>query len=456
MIPCFGSVMILRHLLLPDILDLVEAGRLNDVRDFLVAQPAPEIAELLTALKDRDQVLLFRLLNRQLAGEVFSLLETSSQDLLLKNMAQEEVRQVIADLSPDDRTALFEELPAQVTKGLLTLLSDEDRKTALTLLSYPEESVGRLMTDRYVTIEPHWTAAEALDHLRRVGTDSETLAMTYVVDDKGHLTDELRLRKLILAQPDTPVSELLDGHCAALHSLQDREEAVQVFQKYDLFSLPVVDSDDVLLGIVTADDILDVAEEEATEDFHKLATVSPLQMNFKEASFSVLYRKRIGWLVGLVIISLLSGFGIKLFEDAIATVVALVFFLPLLIDSSGNAGSQASTLVVRAMATGEIGDGDWWTLFLREIGVSAAMGLTLAIASFFMGWVLGGLQVAVIVFLSMFTVVLAGSLTGTMLPMILEKMKLDPATASAPLITTIADVFGVMIYLSIATVVLNW
>lgn len=455
MLEAIGDSMILRHLLLPDILDLVEAGRLNDVREFLAAQPAPEIAELLTALEDRERVLLFRLLNRHLAGEVFSLLETPAQDLLLKNMAQEEVRNVLADLSPDDRTALFEELPAQVTKGLLAQLSNEDRKRALTLLSYPEESVGRLMTDRYVTIEPHWTAAQALAHLRQVGTDSETLSMTYVVDAQGRLTDELRLRRLILAQPDTPIAELLDGHCAALQSLQDREEAVQVFQKYDLFALPVVDADKVLLGIVTADDILDVAEAEATEDFHKLATVSPLQMNFLDASFGLLYRKRIGWLVGLVIISVLSGIGIKFFEDAIAKVVALVFFLPLLIDSSGNAGSQASTLVVRAMATGEIGAGDWWKLFLREIGVSAAMGLTLAAVSFFLGWALGGLQVALIVFLSMFTVVLVGSLTGTMLPMVLEKMKQDPATASAPLITTIADVFGVVIYLSIATLILQ-
>jgi len=216
MLEAIGDSMILRHLLLPDILDLVEAGRLNDVREFLAAQPAPEIAELLTALEDRERVLLFRLLNRHLAGEVFSLLETPAQDLLLKNMAQEEVRQVIADLSPDDRTALFEELPAQVTKGLLSLLSDDERKRALTLLSYPDESVGRLMTDRYVTIDPQWTAAQALDHLRAVGTDSETLTMTYVVDAKGRLTDELRLRKLILAQPDTPISKLLDGHFAAL------------------------------------------------------------------------------------------------------------------------------------------------------------------------------------------------------------------------------------------------
>ncbi len=447
--------MILSHLLLPDILDLLESGRLNDVREFLVQQPAPEIAELIAAVEDKDRVLLFRLLPRNLADEVFSLLEPSFQNLLLENMAQEEVRQVISHLSPDDRTALFEELPARVTQGLLALLNDKDRKQALTLLSYPEGSVGRLMTDRYVKVRPEWTVAQTLDHIRKFGTDSETVAMIYITDEKGRLTDDLRLRKVILATPETPISTLLDGHYACLHSLQDREEAVQIFKKYDLYALPVVDADGVLLGIVTIDDILDVAEEEATEDFHKLATVRPLQVSLKEATMGLLFRKRIGWLLGLVAVNIFSGAGIAMFEETIAAVVALVFFLPLLIGSSGNAGAQASTLIVRAMATGEIGTGDWWKLFLREIGVSTAIGLTMSVAVFFLGWALGSLPVGIVVSLSMFTVVIAGSLLGTVLPMILNKLHLDPATASAPLITSMADILGVLIYFSIAKAVLG-
>ena len=445
--------MILRHLLLPDILDLVESGRLNDVREFLAMQPAPEIAELLTALEDKDRVLLFRLLPRHLADEVFSLLELPFHDLLLKNMAQEEVRQVLSGLSPDDRTALFEELPARVTKGLLGLLNDQDRKQTLTLLSYPEGSVGRLMTDRYVTVEPGWTAAQALAHLRQVGTDSETMTMIYIVDEKGRLTDDLRLRKIILAAPETPIADLLDGHYASLHSLQDREEAVQIFRKYDLYALPVVDSDGVLLGIVTVDDILDVAEQEATEDFHKLATVSPLQISFKDATLGLLFRKRIGWLIGLVIVNIFTGMGIKMFEDTIVAVAALVALMPLLIGSGGNAGAQAATLVVRAIATGEIGSEDWWKLLLREIGVSTAIGLAMSCAAFFLGWALGDLRVALVVALSMTTVVIAGSLMGTVLPMLLNNLKLDPATASVPLITSMADILGVLIYFSIANVV---
>ena len=447
--------MILRHLLLPEILEMLEAGELNDLRDFLAQQPAPEIAELLTAVEHKNRVLLFRVLPRQLAGEVFSLLEPLYQNLLLEEMAQEEVRQVLSSLTPDDRTALFEELPAQVTQGLLSHLSEGDRRQALTLLSYPEGSVGRLMTDRYVKVRPEWTVAQALEHLRKFGIDSETIAMIYITDDKGRLTDDLRLRKLIIADPSTRVADLLDGRFAALLSLQDREEAVQMFQKYDLYALPVVDADGILLGIVTVDDILDVAEEEATEDFHKLATVRPFQVSLKEATMGLLFRKRIGWLLGLVAVNIFSGMGIKVFEGTIAKAVALVALMPLLIGSSGNAGAQAATLIVRAMATGEIGSGDWWKLFLREIGVSASIGIVMSCAVFFLGWALGSLQVGLIVSLSMFTVIVAGSLLGTVLPMTLDKLRLDPATASVPLITSMADILGVLIYFSIAKAVLG-
>ena len=447
--------MILRHLLLPEILELLHAGRLNELHTFIIQQPPPEIAELLTAIADKDRVLLFRVLPRHLADDVFSLLDPPFQNRLLQELAQEEVRQVLAALPPDDRTALFEELPALVTQRLLGLLSEQDRKKALTLLSYPEDSVGRLMTDRYVKVRPEWSVAQALEHLRKTGIDSETMAMVYITNDKGRLTDELRLRKLLLADPSARVSDLLDGHFACLRSLQDREEAVQVFRKYDMYALPVVDADGILMGIVTIDDILDVAEEEATEDFHKLATVRPLQVSLKEATIGLLFRKRIGWLLGLVVANIFTGMGIKVFEGTIAKLAALVALLPLLLGSGGNAGAQAATLVVRAIATGEIGSGDWWRLFLREIGVSLCIGLVMAAAAFLLGWLLGSIQVAIIVAISMVSIVVVGSLTGIVLPMALNHFRLDPATASVPLITSVADIFGVLIYFSIATLILQ-
>jgi len=362
---------------------------------------------------------------------------------------------VLRSLTPDDRTALFEELPAQVTQRLLGLLSDADRQKALQLLSYPEDSVGRLMTDRYVKVRPEWTVAETIHFIRQHGTDSETIAMVYITDDKGRLVDDLRLRKLILADPSTRVVDLLDGQFVALSSRQDREEAVQMFKKYDLYAMPVIDADGVLLGIVTVDDILDVAEEESTEDFHKLGTVNPLEMSLREATAGLLFRKRIGWLLGLVAVNIVAGMGIALFESTILAVVALVFFLPLLVDSGGNAGAQSSTLVVRAMATGEIGRDDWWRLFSREVSVSAIIGFTMAAATFLLGLWRGGLTVAIVVAISMVAVVMSSSLMGLLLPMVLNKLKLDPATASAPLVTSLADIVGVLIYLSIARAMLG-
>jgi len=456
--------MILRYLLLPDILELVEEGRLNEVRDFLSKQPAQEITELLDAVDDKNRVLIFRVLPRALAGEVFSLLEPSFQNILIQNMAKEEVKQTLAALTPDDRTALFEELPANVTKGLLPLLSDEDRKQTLTLLSYPENSVGRLMTNRYVCVRPEWTVSQALSHLRANGVDSETLSMIYIVDEHGKLVDDLHLRKLILSPPMTKVADLLDGHYAALNSLQDREDAVGTFQDYDLFALPVVDSDGVLLGIVTVDDILDVAEEEATEDFHKMASVSSFQVSLKDATVGLLFRKRIGWLIGLVLVNVFTAMGIKGFQSTIEKVAVLVSFMPLLIGSGGNAGSQAATLLVRAMATGDIDAKDWFRLFLRELGVSALIGavMSAAIAGLACLVMLGDpslqghvLSVVGAVSASMFAVVLMGSLIGTLLPMLLEKLHLDPATASAPLITSVADILGILVYFSIATAMLR-
>ncbi len=447
--------MILRHLLLPDILEMLEGGRFAEVRDFLATQPAPEIAELLSALKDRDRLLLFRMLPRQLADEVFSLLDSRLENRLLEGMVQEDIRHVLATLSPDDRTALFDELPAQVTQRLLALLDERDRRQALALLSYPQSSVGRLMTDRYVKIRPDCTVGEALEHIRRTGGDSEILEMIYMADEGGRFIAGLRLRKLLLVDPSTPVDDLTERQPACLTSLQDREEAIHVFKKYDVYALPVVDTDGILLGIVTADDILDVAEEEDTEDFHRLATVRPLRMDFKAATAGLLIRKRIGWLLGLVVVGVFSGAGIRVFEETIVAVVALVFFLPLLIDSGGNAGSQASTLVVRAMATGEIESRDWLRLLLREIGLSVWLGCAMAFAVFLLGLWRGGWRVAIVVALSMLTVVVTGSLLGTLLPIGLYKIRLDPATASGPLVTSMADVLGVLIYFSIARWVLG-
>lgn len=441
---------ILSHLLKPEILEMIQDGQLTELRDFLATQPAPDIAELILAVPDRERLLIFRMLPRELAGEVFAFLGSSAQDLLLENMAQEEVRSVLSELSPDDRTALFEELPAEVTQRLLGLLPENERAKALSLLSYPRDSVGRLMTDRFVSVKPEWTVADALEHIRKKGQDSETIAMVYVTDDRGHLIDDIRLRKIILADPPTKISQLMDRQFVALNSQDDREIAVKMFRKYDLYAMPVVDKDNVLLGIVTADDIFHVAEEEATEDFHKLGTVRPLHMSLREASALDLVRRRVGWLIALVFVNIFSGAGMAIFEETIAAMVVLVFFLPLLIDSGGNAGSQSATLVVRALATGDVKVSDWARMLGRELLVSATLGCAMAATVFLLGWWRGGWQIGAVVATAMFCVIVVGSMIGLLLPFVLSKLKLDPAAASAPLITSIADICGVLIYFSIA------
>jgi len=275
-----------------------------------------------------------------MSTEVFAYLDGEEENALLTDLTDEELRELLSRLRPDDRTNLFEELPGQATQKLLNLLTPEDLREARWLLGYPEESVGRLMTPDYVAVRPEWKIEEALNHIRERGRDSETVDAIYVTDADWKLLDALSLRRFILADPQVSVVEIVDYTFESLSAFAAREQAVRMMQRYDLSVLPVVDSLGVLVGIVTFDDVLDVAQEEATEDFHKAGGVVPLRKSYLNTSVFALYRKRIGWLVGLVFANLFSGAAIALFEDAIAAAVTLVFFLPLLIGSAGNAGSQ--------------------------------------------------------------------------------------------------------------------
>jgi magnesium transporter len=444
----------LARALKPDILEMIEAKDWASLREFLMGQPAPDLADLLDEVEDADQIMLFRLLPRRLADEVFSLLDPAVQNALIERMAQDEARAALVRMSPDDRTALLEELPGRVMRRLLELLPESHRREALALLSYPEESVGRLMTTAYVSLHPEWTCREVLDHIRARGSDSETLSMLYVTDEQGRLVDDIPLRRVILADPATRVSELMDGHYAALNALQDQAQAVRLFRKYDYFAMPVVDSEGMLLGIVTADDILDVEEQEATDDFHRLGTVQPLQTSFSEAGVGLLVRSRTGWLVGLVAVNILSGWIIASYESVFAASLALVFFLPLLIACGGNAGSQSATLLVRALATGDVTAGDRWRLLGREVLLSALLGVAMAATVFVLGWWREGLGLATVIASSMVAAVMVSSMMGIVLPFALLRLKLDPATASVPLITSLADISGLLIYFSIARAVL--
>ena len=438
-----------------DVHVLIEKRDWPAVRAAVNKLPEAEIAELLFELDTTDRMVLFRLLPRDISAEVFAQLEYDDANTLLDELTSEETRRLLAELSPDDRTQLFEELPGQVTQRLLNLLNPQDLAETRKLLGYPPESVGRLMTPDYIAVRPEWTIGKVLQHVRAKGHDSETVNVLYVTDAKWKLLDALDLRRFILADPDATVDQIMDYTFIALQATEDREEAVRTMERYDLAVVPVMDTAGVLVGIVTFDDVLDVAQEEATEDFHKAAAVTPLRGSYRDATFRALYNKRVGWLVILVFVNILSGAVIHYFEDTITANVALVFFLPLLIASSGNAGSQTSTLMVRALAMGDVELGDWGRLLGKEIVVALALGLSMAGAVAIIGVVRGGPMIGLVVALTMITVVIVGSIIGTGMPFLLSRFNYDPATASTPLITSLADISGVLIYFAIASALLS-
>ena len=434
-----------------DIQEMIADRDWSGLREALATWSPPEIADLLLELDKRDRVLLFRALSKKSAADVFGYLSTEKQNNLLKGLTDEETRSLLSLMPPDDRTHLLEELPGKVTQRLISILPPEGLAEARELLGYPEESIGRLTTPDYLAIPPDWSVEEALQHVRVHGRDSETLNTILVTDPDERLVGVMLLRQLVLAEPGQRVKDLMGPAHVRLHATDDREVAVQAFERYDVFVLPVVDEDDVLLGIVTVDDILDVAKSEATEDFHKTGSVGPINISLREASITFLYRRRVLWLLGLVVVNVFSGAGIAYFEETIAATVALIFFLPLLMGSAGNAGAQTSTLIVRALATGDVKMLDWFSMLAKELGVALLLGLTMAACVSLMGLYRGGLDVAVVVSLTMLLVVTVGSLIGLCTPFLLSRLKVDPATASAPLITSIADISGVLIYFSLAS-----
>jgi len=440
----------LKELIKPELLQLIASHDWAGVRAALDDAPGAEVADLILHLRKSERVLLFRALPRETAADAFAHLDLQQQDHLLRDLSDDETRSLLTELSPDDRTHLLEELPGQATQRLLNLLSADDLKEARWLLGYPEDSAGRLMTPDYVAVRPEWTVGEALLHIREHGRDSETLNRIFVVDDEWRLLDDVQLRYFILADAETPVTEIMDHRVALVSAFAPREDAVTIIRRYGQSVLPVVDSGGVLVGIVTVDDLLDVAEQETTEDFHRVASVGPLRTSLREAPIHLLYRARAGWLMALVFMNIFSGAGIAAFEETLEATIALVFFLPLLIDSGGNAGSQAATLMVRALATGDVQMRDWLSLLLKELRVALLLGATMAVGVAAIAFYRAP-EVLVVASTTMVIIVLWGSVLGMSLPFLLTRFRLDPATASAPLITSLADISGVLIYFSIAT-----
>jgi magnesium transporter len=454
----------LSKLLQPEIQSLIAERELSILKEILSDWSPADIADLIISFPAKEQVIIFRLLSNELAADTFENLELETQKELLKAMAKSEVAAILNEMSPDDRTALLEDLPSAVAKQLIRLLSAEERRIAITLLGYPENSVGRLMTPDYVALKPEWTIEETLKFIRETAEDKETLNIVYVIDDRGKLLDDIKIKEFILARPDEKVSDIMDGNFVALNVEDDQEEAVEVFKKYDRIALPVVDNFDVLIGIVTVDDVLDVAEEEATEDMQKIAAVEVFEEPFPTISLYAMIKKRAFWLTILFVAQILTAIVMGFFENEISKAVVLSIFIPLIISSGGNSGSQAATLVIRAMALGEIKLSDWWHIMRREIFSGLMIGSILGLLGFFQVGVLANLSdtigahwilIGITVAISILGIVLWGTLSGSMLPFVLKKLGADPATSSTPLVTTIVDVTGLLIYFTVAIIILT-
>jgi magnesium transporter len=399
-----------------------------------------------------------------LKAEIENVIRDRDPSTIRRMLAEADVAERLNDMAPDDRTHLLEELPASVTNQMLALLTAEERAVAISLLGYPEDSIGRLMTPDYVKVRPDWTVERVLDHIRQYGRDSETLSTIYVVDDQDVLLDDIRIRNILLASAETRIAELMDNKFVALEAADDQETAVSVFRREDLTALPVTDSSGTLIGIVTVDDVLDVAEAEATEDIQKIGGVEVLDRPFMQIGLTRMIRKRAGWLIILFLGEMLTATAMGFFEAQIAQAVVLALFVPLVISSGGNSGSQAATLVIRALALGELSLRDWSRVLGREILAGFALGLLLGAigflrialwSTFFQAYGEHWFEVGLTVGVALVGVVLWGTVVGSMLPFVLQRIGLDPATSSAPFVATLVDVTGLVIYFSAAILILR-
>lgn len=408
-----------------------------------------DIADLLA---DIDPALAWRLLEKlEDRSTIFSYFDPDVQDELARAFPRASLARLVGEMPSDERADLYKRLDQGQRDALLPALAQAEREDIRKLASYQEGTAGALMSSDYATLDANMNVSEALAALRTEAPDAETIYHAYVIDSERKLQGVVSLRALILASPHTLMHTIMVSSPISCKVTDDQEDVAKTVARYDLIALPIVDENNALVGIVTHDDAMDVASEEATDDFHKSGGVATMVGKFKDISIGVLYKKRVFWLVLLVFGNLFSGAGIAHFEDIIAANLVLVFFLPLLVDSGGNAGSQSATLMVRALATGEVVMRDWFSLLGREALVALLLGCTMAAAVALLGYYRGDEVIAGVLALSMISIVLIGCIIGMSLPFILNKMGFDPASASAPLITSVCDASGVVIYLYIAS-----
>lgn len=428
-------------------------------KEEFVFNPA-DIAERLSELPIEERLLAFVKVPTEYKAEVFAHLDTDFQEETIRGLGSEDMAQILNEMSPDDRTALFDDFPDELIKYSINLLNPQERRVALKLLGYDADSIARLMTPYYIQIRKEWSVKRCLQQIKRVGKKVETMNYLYVVDERNRLIDDITIGTLLLTEEDTLISDLTDNHFVAITTTTSKEDAVPYFEKYDRSALPIITEAGVLVGIVTIDDILDQIEQQNTEDIQKFGGLEALDLPYNQTSLFEMVKKRGLWLIILFFSEMLTASAMGYFEDEIQKAVVLALFVPLIISSGGNSGSQAATLIIRAMALQEISLKDWWYVMRKELLTGLLLGSILGIIGFFriMIWHETGLfnygeywfYVGLSVSFSLVMIVLWGTLSGSMVPFILKKLKLDPATSSAPFVATLVDVTGLIVYFSIA------
>jgi len=451
------------QLLKPEFEELIKSQEWLSIKEVIADMPAVDIAELLEEIDDDMALLVFRLIKKSKASDVFSYLQTDKQLALIQQFSSAQVREIMTNMSPDDRASFLEELPGGITQIIMNSMDPKDLNEVRQLLGYPEYSVGRIMTPKYVRIKSDWTVERALDHVRKWGRRAETINVIYVVDEKEKLIDDLTLSQLIMAPPQQEIAGIIDNKFVALDAFEDQENAVKALSKYDRVALPVVDSDGILVGIITADDMFDIAEEETTEDMQLMAGMTALDDDYSQTGIGEMVKKRLGWLVVLLVGQILTATALNSYEELLSSAVFLAAFIPMIISSGGNSGSQAATLIIRALSTEDISLRDWLLVMKREFLSGLLLGLLVGASGFLivLGWAAangkpidGSLWLTcTTVGLSLNGVILFGNMTGSMLPFILSKMGLDPAVTSAPFVSTLGDVTGILIYFSLAMLI---
>ncbi|CBH22485.1 Magnesium transporter [Acetoanaerobium sticklandii] len=439
------------------ILDYIKAGKPVNARAELLEMNVVDIATLLEDVDRDDLVILFRILPKDTAAEVFSYLTKVDRAHIIESLTDKEISGIIDKLFMDDTVDFIEEMPANIVKKVLKNTDDDTRKMINSLLSYPDDSAGSIMTTEFVDIKKEMTVMDAIAHIRKTGVDKETIDTLYVIDSNRKLEGIVPIRKILLSDENLLIEDIMDTSFVYIYTLDDQEDVASMFKKYDYFSMPVTDSENRLVGIITIDDILDIIEEENEEDFAKMNALAPSDEEYLDSSVYSLAKQRIMWLLILMISATFTGIIIRQYESVLSSVVILASFIPMLMDTGGNSGSQSSTLIIRGLALGELEIADYPKILWKEFRVSIVVGLVLAFINFLRIYLLERVDfiVSLTVCISLFATVVLAKVVGGMLPLIAKKFKLDPAIMAAPLVTTIVDTFALMVYFSTASLLMG-